>query len=279
MNRALLVGINKYQLPNCNLQGCVNDVTNVRDILLNYVGFQVEDIRVLTDERATKAAIIERLHWLKEGTQSGDRIFFQQSSHGSQIRDRGKLDELKDHMDEIICPYDMNWDKGTWISDDDIHEIFKDLPHGVILEIILDSCHSGTMLKGLSMFNLFAFDRRARYLPPPVDLQMRFDGITEELTKKKLFEEEKSIIGASKILYAACRDWQTAADTYIDGQYCGAFTCYWCKHIRNSNGEIARNKLMSRVNSSLRYNQYDQIAMLYASQPNRKLGLFNTIIT
>ncbi|MBT9164875.1 MAG: hypothetical protein DDT23_00886 [candidate division WS2 bacterium] len=51
--RALLVGINKYKIPGSDLNGCVNDVTNVRDILLKYFGFTTKDIRVLVDERAT----------------------------------------------------------------------------------------------------------------------------------------------------------------------------------------------------------------------------------
>ena len=39
--KALIVGINKYRLPGANLQGCVNDVTNIRDILIKYLGFKV----------------------------------------------------------------------------------------------------------------------------------------------------------------------------------------------------------------------------------------------
>ena len=46
----------------------------------------------------------------------GDFLIFQFSGHGSQIRDR-EGDELSDHMDELICPYDMNWDDG-FITDD-----------------------------------------------------------------------------------------------------------------------------------------------------------------
>ena len=37
--KALIVGVNKYKLPGSDLQGCVNDATNVRDILLKYYGF------------------------------------------------------------------------------------------------------------------------------------------------------------------------------------------------------------------------------------------------
>nr|NJM02119.1 caspase family protein [Desulfobacula sp.] len=40
-NKALLVGVNKYMLPGSDLQGCVNDITNIRDVLLKYFGFRV----------------------------------------------------------------------------------------------------------------------------------------------------------------------------------------------------------------------------------------------
>src|SRR5512133_2285422 len=106
-NKALLVGINKYRLPGSALQGCLNDVTNMRHMLLTYFGFTVEEIRVVVDERATKNAIIERLEWLAEGARPGGRLVFHYSGHGSQIRDRHG-DELKDRMDEILCPYDMD---------------------------------------------------------------------------------------------------------------------------------------------------------------------------
>src|SRR3989304_7973261 len=60
--RAVLVGINKYKPDlNADLKGCVNDVESMRDLLIKFFGFNAEDIRVLIDERATKAGIIERL--------------------------------------------------------------------------------------------------------------------------------------------------------------------------------------------------------------------------
>ena len=46
-NRAFLIGVNKYEMPGSNLQGCVNDITNVRDVMQKYYGFAVKDIRML----------------------------------------------------------------------------------------------------------------------------------------------------------------------------------------------------------------------------------------
>ena len=58
MDKALLIGINKY--PNCPLNGCVNDVNDMANFLVQQYKFNPDNIRMLTDERATTAAILER---------------------------------------------------------------------------------------------------------------------------------------------------------------------------------------------------------------------------
>jgi hypothetical protein len=59
MNRALLVGINSY--PGNELQGCINDVTDMAEFLVSHCGFNENDIRLLTDSRATTDAITAHL--------------------------------------------------------------------------------------------------------------------------------------------------------------------------------------------------------------------------
>jgi len=94
-NKALLVGINTYKLPGCDLSGCVNDVTNVRDILLKHFGFAVEDIRVLVDARATRKGILERLQWLVEGAKAGDCLLFHLEGLMERSRDPVFLQPLR----------------------------------------------------------------------------------------------------------------------------------------------------------------------------------------
>ncbi len=107
MNKAVLVGVNKYKMEGADLNGCVNDVTNVRDILLKYFGFIATEIQVLTDGRATKKNIMAKIGWLTAKAKAGDRLLFHFSGHGSQIVDQDG-DEPKDKMDEILCPHDMD---------------------------------------------------------------------------------------------------------------------------------------------------------------------------
>ena len=80
--KALLVGINKYQLQDADLRGCINDVENMRDVLINIYRFNPENIRVLTDYRATKRDILSRLHWLIDDSVNGDELVFHYSGHG-----------------------------------------------------------------------------------------------------------------------------------------------------------------------------------------------------
>jgi hypothetical protein len=261
-SRALLVGVNKYHLPGSDLHGCVNDATNVRDILLKYFGFAVKDIRVLVDSRATKKGILDRLNWLVTGAKSGDRLLFHFSGHGSQIRDRDG-DELKDHLDEIICPHDMDWD-GTYIVDDDLKTIFSTLPAGVHLEVLLDSCHSGSGTRevdGLvppSAAPGISRAIRQRFLMPPIDILCRhLDEDDLPLTRML-----KATNPTNHVLFAGCRDNQTSADAYISGTYNGAFTYYFCKHIRNVQGAISRAEVLKRLRASLRHEGYDQVPQL-----------------
>jgi len=263
-NKALLVGINKYKMSGADLQGCVNDVTNMLDILLKYFGFAAKDIRVLVDERATKKNIMERLTWLVSRAKADDRLLFHYSGHGSQIVDQGG-DELKDKMDEIICPHDMDWES-NFISDDDLRALFANLPKGVNLEVVLDSCHSGTgtremlAIQGLPSVLLF----KPRFLAPPVDIACRAD---EDMEVRRLLKGNNPM---NHVLFAGCRDNQTSADAYINGSYNGAFTYYLCKHLRDTQGTTIRAELIKRVRASLKFNGFSQIPQLEAPSAEKK---------
>ncbi len=128
LRKALLVGLNDYPNPENHLKGCINDVLQTSRVLQDAYGFDdARQIRMLTDRRATTAAIAHRLRWLVDGARPGDLLVFHYSGHGSQVRDR-EGDELEDGLDEIICPYDLDWDDP--FTDDDLYEIVKEYRRG-----------------------------------------------------------------------------------------------------------------------------------------------------
>jgi len=263
--RALLVGINKYKIPGADLNGCVNDVTNVRDILLKYFSFSVKEIRLVVDERATKKGIMKRLNWLTKNAKPGDRLLFQFSGHGSQIRDRDG-DELKDNLDEILCPHDMDWD-GTYIVDDELQEFFGTLPKGVNLEVLLDCCHSGTGTREARGIENLPQDLsfRPRFLTPPADIFARVDD--DDLEVKKLLRGGNPL---NHVLFSGCKANQTSADAYIKGNYNGAFTYYFCKQLRDGQGDLSRGDLLKRVRASLRHTGFSQVPQLECPRSERK---------
>lgn len=261
-NRALLVGINDYRNIG-DLKGCLNDITNMRNILKTYLEFKNEDIRVLADDRATKSNILHRLESMVSQAQPGDFLVFQFAGHGSQIRDR-EGDELKDHMDELICPWDLNWENG-FITDDVLNEVLKELPNGVLLEVFLDCCHSGTGLRHIDLGRPAELGPEnptlIRYISPPTDINCRYEGEEDELKPNKGFSsKDRSTI--NHILWASCQANQPASDAPIKGTYNGAFTYYFCKHMRDTGGNINRKDLLKRIRNSLRHNGYSQIPQL-----------------
>ena len=109
---AVLVGINKYK--GAPLNGCVNDVVIMRDILVKKYGIPANQIRLILDERATKENMVERLEWLVSNP--AEHKMFHYSGHGAQIPVRHYDSNELDNMNELLCPYDFDW-KGNYILD------------------------------------------------------------------------------------------------------------------------------------------------------------------
>lgn len=274
--KALLVGINDYDGAN-DLGGCVNDILDMHFSLRSLFNFRTEEIRILTDSRATKDGIINRLKWLTHGAKAGDFLVFHFSGHGSQIRDRNGDEALEDHMDELICPHDMDWD-GNYIIDDMLNKIFSELPKGVLLEVMLDCCHSGTGLKemGLEPPPQLAAEHPTlnRYLPPPADIFLRFHGEENELESRRFVRDFDKRSDTHHTLWAGCMANQTAADAYIDGRYHGAFTYYFNKHLRR-NPHVTRHELLRKVRASLIHEGFSQMPQLEVDATTRDRKLFS----
>ena len=273
MKRALLVGVNIYKSlgSDSNLNGCVNDVLNVRDILKTFYGFTNDDIHVLTDERATLENITTRLENMIRNAGAGDQLLFHFSGHGSQVRDRNG-DELADGVDELLCPHDMDWDSNTYITDDYLAEVFDPMNPAASLEVLLDCCHSGTGLRGLIDFIMTRGpanprNRKSRFLPPPIDIACREDGEKKAMSINKLFLTNQYL--SKPVLWAGCKSSQTSADAFIGGKYNGAFTYHLCEIIRRSEGRISRAELIKRMRQDLKDADFEQEPQLETSEQGK----------
>lgn len=259
--RALLVGINYTGTSNA-LKGCLNDSANMEAMLIAR-GFT--DIKKVLEKEATTVGIIAGMEWLVAGAVPGDVLVMHYSGHGSQL-----ISETEpDGFEEIICPIDLNWlDKV--ITDNTLKSIFNKVPNGVNTTVILDCCHSGTMLDQTeSLENTRVIDiepvtktkkikKSSRYLKPPVS-------VTKKLKGKELVDWSTSRdVNATALLIAGCKANQTSADAFIDGQAQGAATAALLKSIAK-NPSISYRTLVTEMNDFMVSGRYTQRPMLDGS--------------
>jgi hypothetical protein len=268
--KALCVGINVYKnFPGSSLQGCVNDVDDMVDILTKYLGFSKKDIVTLKDDQATKAAIMKNLKEMVDGANAGkySYLVYSHSGHGTQVPDLSG--DESDRADEAFCPHDLatrgsRWSPDYIITDDELHDLFVQLPKDLLLEVYLDTCHSGTGLKAAD----FLLDRRPRYMPPP---SWEAFEMVREAGIRGLGDTflEKGVALTHHILWAGCRSDQTSADALIDGKWHGAFTYCFAKAM-HEDSTLPRKDILKKVRACLKKGHFTQVAQLETKATKRK---------
>ena len=259
MNRALLVGINKY--PGSPLSGCVNDVTDMAEFLVDRCGFKSSDIRMIVDGRATTKAISTRLAWLVRGAKAGDRLLFHYSGHGAQVATRNANEEL-DGRDEVICPVDFDWSDEHLIRDKQFHELFQTIPDGVEFNWVSDSCHSGDLDRELP--------HPGQHLPlskrmlPPADIQWRNRAAVESKVELRGLVRVAQELNLG--LITGCRSDQTSADAWFSDRPNGALTYYLLRALESPAGlKEPLAHLIPAVRSALKRAGYSQQPQLEGS--------------
>lgn len=259
---ALCVGLNEFaNLPRSNwLNGCVNDALEFAALLSSGHGFADPEITVLTDAQATRAEVMGRLGEAMARVRSGElgQLVFTFSSHGTQVPDEDE--DEQDQMDEAFVTYDMarrgdQWDPSTLIVDDDLHRLFDDPPAPARIDVVLDTCHSGT---GLRVMDLLP-GRTPRFVPPPTVPGLEAAAAARSRTARELFKASPA--ARRPVLFAACRPDQTAADAHINGRYNGAFSRYLIDGLA-SGGPRSRSELLTAVRADLQAGRFDQEAQL-----------------
>jgi len=278
--KALFVGINKFaNYPQFTLNGCVNDAKDMAALYKDLLGFKTTEMSVLTDAQATKANIMTQLNAMVADAKAGklSSLVFSLSSHGTQMNDTSG--DEPDGMDEAFVPHDIAEKAGAWdpehiICDDELHDLFVQLPAGVLLEVYLDTCHSGSGLRGAE-FGLHA--PRARYVAPPAH---EFDKKTAKMrgftldrpapAAKKGADRgsQTAVAGANHILWTGCKANQTSADAFFNGRYNGAFTYYLIKVMRDTQNKLSRKAVIGKMRALMK-SGFAQTPQLEGNATNR----------
>jgi hypothetical protein len=144
---AVLIGIN-YTGTNNKLNGCINDVTRIRQDL-DFWNF--DEIAFMTDNSSgslypTKANIINQLNTFVNKLTPNDILVIYYSGHGTRVTDRNS-DEISG-LDSVIVPINFNY-----IVDDEIRSILVNAVAGSNIFAVFDSCNSGSVCD--LRYNLF----------------------------------------------------------------------------------------------------------------------------
>jgi hypothetical protein len=261
--KALCVGINDYPYGDDNdLNGCLNDARDWSTLLKKH--FDFTDVKTLLDAQATKANIMAGLKNLLAGAKAGDVLVFTNASHGTYVADKGG-DEP--NYDEALCPYDVD---DRLIIDDELRELFADLPKGVSLTVISDSCHSGTVTR--AKITHTPDQRRRRFLNPSLRgaASLTAGELQAAARKKEKFPESKM----NEILLSGCKPNQYSSDALINGKFHGAMTYYAIKAITDANYKITYAELINQVVPLLEDENYDQVPQLEGKTENKMKQLF-----
>jgi len=267
--KALCVGVNDYPGDGSDLNGCLNDARAWANIFIENYDFTSSDVKLLLDSQATKAAIMDGLKQLLAGAGRGDVLVFTNSSHGTYVADVSG-DEAA--YDEALCPYDCDQ---NLIVDDELRELFTDLPRGVLLTIISDSCHSGTVTRAAINENIpwlrTPDDRRVRFLHPSLLGRPLLSNPWQAQDRSKNKYPQAKM---KEILLSGCKASEYSYDALIGGKYHGAMTYYALQAIHHANYEITYAQLHSRLNHLLDDAGYPQHPQLEGTTANKKKQIF-----
>jgi hypothetical protein len=245
MKFALLIGCNYVNIPNARLYGCIHDIINIKNMLIDAYDYNTSNIIMLRDDTPsmlpTRENIINNLTYVINESANYEELWIHYSGHGTQVLDTNH-DEI-DKYDDAIVPCDFQ--KSDFIIDDVIFNIIKNSQCRTI--IIMDCCHSGSVC----------------------DLQWSFE--YEKSIFIKNLNPEYHIQNPNIFMISGCKDEQSSADIYDQesNQPGGALTTTLIHCLRNANHDIGLFNLYENVCNGLLDSGFtNQLPVLSSSSEN-----------
>lgn len=250
---ALHIGIN-YEGSDSELFGCENDANNMKRFTQNILGYNEENITLMTDNTdilPTYDNIMKYLHSIadKTNTENVKELFITYSGHGSNIHDHSG--DESDKKDECLIPIDYK--KKGYIKDDDLHKVLAKINEKVNVIILIDACHSGTMLD-------------LRYVAG----------------NKFTIENSKCNIKCNCVMISGCLDSQVSIDVYNfnnSGEYSGAMTSSFLFVLERFKYNIGFWQLLKNMLKVLKSKGFKQKPQITCSRQLRVSSMFMSVGT
>jgi len=231
---AICIGVNNYPSlrSGSNLEGCVADA-RLMEKKLGAMGFSV---RVLTNREATKTAILKEIRATQWTVGSKGRLVFYFAGHGSRAT----------NGESVLLPSDaLDVNEANDIQVDELYKAVGSVP-ALSKTIVLDSCHSGGMIRdsaGLRSFRnrtprFYARSSQRKSLPKmkgvvrgwQYDSVNAVDDIVPTLG-------QVSQANPAVTYWTACLRNQVAAETTFGGEKHGVFTFHFAQALSTAGSD------------------------------------------
>jgi hypothetical protein len=257
-----------------DLPAAERDALVIRDVLIERWGFPQENVRMLLNEEATKAAITEAMtEWLPSRAKAGDQITIFFAGHGSQMWDESGDED--DGLDETLAPADVQPETTEFdISDDQMREWLAALPTDNVV-VALDNCNSGTGTRAVTPFaRTRELGRDLNRIPNPGAVSTRSLPGTQDETG---FDASDGRV----LEISAAQPYQAAVEVLFPGEaggedfYGGAFTTFLVRELWRAPADLSYEEVFTRVRDALKRNRFEQDPYLSEEVSLKSATLFS----
>jgi hypothetical protein len=259
--RALVIGIDLYDPLKSgrrwlNLDGCTNDAVSIKEILQSRFDFQGKDIEILKNQEAKRDAILSGFDNLLKYSSKGDVAVIFYAGHGSQVKNSASSEN--DKRDESIVPAD-SYLGAQDIRDKELARIFNQfIEKGVILTVIFDCCHSGSIGRGQPSGN------------PPKTRRIAYIDTYDAMDSSCVEPPENHGV----LILSASQDFEPAEEQEDDnGISHGAFTAALLKTLNSLPAISPVTDVYSSIRAILKYNGKNQEPVLAATEARKNQTL------
>ena len=272
---ALLVGIDTYAQSSgvSPLRGCVNDVEAMQTYLSGRVA--ADEIafhpRVLTNQQATRDAVIEgfREHLCQAGSE--DIAFFFYAGHGAQAAAPKEFWPIEpDRVLETLVCYDSRTQGGWDIADKELAQLIAEVdarqPH---ISIVLDCCHSGSGTRG-EVDEVATRHAPTDWRSRPIEsFLVSPDRVIEESASRGLkpMPAGLNLPKGRHVVLSACRDIEEAKEYHGGDVPHGTFSYFLLESLQKVNGNLTYRDLFKRTNALVRSRVTNQSPQMEATEP------------
>lgn len=274
---ALVIGISDYihfdDIEGGDLPGAEHDARAIRDALVGRWGFPEENVRMLLNGQATRAAMEEGVvEWLGESARPGDNVVVYFAGHGSQMWDESGDED--DGLDETLAPADVSPTSTEFdISDDTFGEWLEAIPTTNVV-VVMDNCNSGTGTRDATPFS------RSRQLGRDIESIEKPATVARRALPGQEDETGFDAGGAQVLELAAAQPHQAAVDAFFPGEggaepfHGGAFTTYLVRALWRAPAGTSYEEVFRDVAEALKRNRFQQDPHLSTEVSLKDLALF-----